>query len=143
MKNYFKGKISFAEIDEKGNNKKISEEYLINAFSYTEAETLIAIKAESECYGELSSTTITKNNTDEVLFSGDLEAPKWYKAVVKYSDIDEEGEKHNYALNVMVYASDIDSAIAYMRYTFYEIGHTIVAVSETKIVGIINNEKED
>jgi hypothetical protein len=142
MKNYFKGKISFAEIDEKGNSQKITEEFLINAFSYTEAETLIAIKAESECYGELSSTTITKNNTDEILFSGDLEAPKWYKVVVKYSDIDEKGKQNNYAINVMVYAADIDSAIAYMRFAYYEIGHTITSVSETKIVGIINY-KED
>ena len=70
--------------------KKVSETYLLDAVSFTEAETRIYKELVSMVSGEFSVTRISRTKLAEIIpsESGD----RWYKAKVTFITFD-EGER--------------------------------------------------
>ena len=99
--NWFECKVKYVKIDEvSGKEKKVSEPYLVDAVSFTEAEARIHKELEQRIGGEFNVTNISKSNVTELYpnENGD----RWYKAKVSFVDVDEASGKEKKANNYML-----------------------------------------
>ncbi|WP_289054595.1 DUF4494 domain-containing protein [Carboxylicivirga marina] len=110
MQNLFECKVKYEKIDEQsGKEKKVSETYLIDAVSFTEAESRIYKEMESMIRGEFIVTNIRKANYTEIFENeeGDI----WYKSKISFASVDEKSGKEKKVSNqILVLASDMKDA---------------------------------
>lgn len=91
MKVWYSCKVKSNKEGDDGMLKQVTEAYLVDAVSYTDAESRIYEAMEVNIAGEFSVTNITKTNISEVVNHED--ADYWYKSKVTYSTIDGDSEK--------------------------------------------------
>jgi hypothetical protein len=110
MSNWFEIKVKYVKIDEKsGLEKKVTEPYLLDAVSFTEAESRIHKELEQMIRGDFQVTNIRKANyTDIFPFDN---ADRWYKCKVNYVSVDEEaGKEKKISSQMLVMGSDLKEA---------------------------------
>jgi len=73
--------------------KRVTEQYVVDALSFTEAESRIMEDMSSYISGEFEVCEIDRAVFKEIFFSDDDMADKWYKAKLKFITIDEKTEK--------------------------------------------------
>lgn len=125
--------------------KKVTELYIVDALSFTEAESRI-IK-EMSCYvsGEFDVVSEKITNYSQLVKSDNAQADKWYKVKINYIQTDEKtGKEKKTATYLLVQAKDIDDA---RRMTNKYMEGTVVdwdceAVSETKIMDVFLYEAD-
>ena len=119
--------------------KKVTEQYIVDAMSFTEAEQRIT--KEMGCYinGDFEVVTEKITNYSEVIPSDNAEADRWYKVKINIVTIDErtDKEKKN-AVYYLIQAKDIDDARR-MTNKFMEgsvLDWDCEAVQETKVMDV-------
>jgi hypothetical protein len=144
MSNWFECKVRYQKIDEQGKVKNVSEPYLVDAVSFTEAEGRINQEMEPYISGEFSVTNIKLANYAELLpgEGGD----RWYKCKVSYIAIDEErGLERKSNSYILVRASDLKQAYDLleesMRGTVSD--YEISAIQESPILDVFPYETRD
>ncbi len=90
MPEWFQTKVKFLKQMDNGLIKRVSETYLVDAMSFTEAEARILMEVQDD-QREVTMMSMSKSNIKEVVFYGDTEL--WHKAKVTYLVADEETEK--------------------------------------------------
>ena len=91
MAKWYLGKITYQKEDESGSLKTVSEQYLLDAVSYTEAETrLFEVVASNTPDFQLKSLVPKKI---QEIFKQENGAETWYKAKVQYITFDEKTQK--------------------------------------------------
>ena len=112
MHNYFLAKIRYEKIMENGLNKKVSETYLVDALSFTEAEARIIEEITPFITGEFQVSDIKRANYSELFMSDEESADKWYDARLAFITLDERSgkEKRSYN-NILVQAADLNDAL--------------------------------
>jgi hypothetical protein len=106
---WFSIKVKFSRPDEDGIETKVTEEYLIDAYSYTEAETRMYQIIADDLGTAAEVSTISRNNFAEVLRFA--EGDPWWKAKVTLISFDEESGKEKQSnQSLLVQASDIKDA---------------------------------
>lgn len=110
MQSLFECKVRYQKIDEvSGKEKKVTETYLFDAISFTEAESRIYKEMEVLISGEFSVTNIRKANYAEIFPSED--GDRWYKCKVSFMSIDEEKQKEKkISQQLLVFAWDVKDA---------------------------------
>ena len=108
MRNWFNCKVKYTkEVD--GKLKKVTEQYLVDALSFTEAEARMHEQLEQMVRGEYTITNISKQNIADIFHYQD--AVDWFKAKVKYITYDEESGKEKMTTHYMlVTANDVRDA---------------------------------
>lgn len=107
MHNWFKCTVSYETDAENGMKKKVKEEYLVDAFSYTECEARIIEEMKPFISGEFS-VDIKRFRIAE-LFA--MDGDRFYKVTADYITIDEKsGNEKRKAFNYIVRAYDLDHA---------------------------------
>ena len=91
--NWFISKIRYEKTMEDGLQKRVTEQYVVDALSFTEAEARIIEEMSSYISGEFEVWEIDRAVFKEIFFSDDDMADKWYKAKLKFITIDEKTEK--------------------------------------------------
>ena len=88
MNTWFECKVKYQKITSDGKEKMVSEPYLIDAVSFTEAESRIHKELEPYISGEFFVTNIKIANFSELVHneSGD----RWFKCKVSFISLDEE-----------------------------------------------------
>lgn len=120
-----------------GKLKKVTEAYLVDALSYTEAEARIIKEQCQYIGGEYQITNIKRAKYAE-LFPSQLDSDdRWYNCKIHIMLLDEaKGVEKKVAQMLLVQASSVESAIKYlnegMKGTLSD--YVIVAVSESPIV---------
>lgn len=111
MKKWFLAKIRYEKTDEKGMTRKVTESYLVDALSFTEAEARIIDNVKDFITGEFNVTALKWESISE-LFASDKECDdKWYKIKVAFITLDEKSGKERKTYTYMlVQSSDTDSA---------------------------------
>lgn len=105
MPEWFQTKVKFLRQMDNGLIKRISEQYLVDAMSFTEAESRITMEL-ADNQREVTMVAITKSNIREVVFYGDTDL--WFKAKVTYSVADEDTEKEKKVTTyLLVNANDV------------------------------------
>ena len=109
MNTWFECKAKYVKIDENGREKKVNEAYLLDAVSFSEAESRIYKELETMVSGEFTVTKIAKTNVAEIIPSED--GDRWFKAKVSFITIDEEkGKEKRTAQYVLVLAKTVRDA---------------------------------
>lgn len=109
MQTWFNCKVKYVKVDENGKEKKVTEPYLIDAVSFSEAEARIHKLLEPYMSGGMEIATLSRANIAEV-FDFDDDGI-WYKCKVTFLDIDADTEKKKKMVNhILVRASDVKNA---------------------------------
>ena len=143
---WFQCSIRYDKTMETGLLKKVTETYLVEALSYTEAERRFIEEMTRYVSGEFVVSDIKRAHLAEIFESIDAAADRWYKAKIAYITIDEKtgGEKLT-AQTLLVQAADFRSAIEAldkgMRGTLGD--WIILSVAETKILDIFHYEQKE
>jgi len=97
---------------ENGMAKKITEPYLVDALSFTEAEKRIIEEMSYFISGEFTVTDIKRANYSELFTTEDEEADRWFKCKVTFITLDEKsGAEKKTSTQMLVQASDLRDAV--------------------------------
>jgi hypothetical protein len=102
---WFECKVRYIKVDEKsGKEKKITEPYLVDAVSFTEAESRIHEEMETMIRGDFQVTNIRKADYSDLFpnSAGD----RWYKCKVSHLSIDEKAGKEKKVSSQMLVMAD-------------------------------------
>lgn len=107
--NWFEAKIRYEKTMENGMIKKVTEPYLVDALSFTEAEARIIKEITPFISGEFTVAAIKRENISEVFEYPD--GDKWYKCKVMFITIDERSAAEKKTASYMlVNANDLKTA---------------------------------
>ncbi len=109
MQTWFVCKVRYLKIYQGGHERKVNDNYLLDAVSYTDAESRIIKQMNEITSGEVEVMNIKKSNITEVL-SADGEW--YYKAKISLITIDEEAGREKKVSNyILILAKDINDAL--------------------------------
>ena len=109
---WFECKIRYEKTMEDGMQKKVTEAYVVDALSFSEAEERIIEEMSSYISGEFTVTDIKKAPYGEIFFSDQELADSWYKAKLQFITIDEKTEKEKRTtVNYLVQAGSFNGAV--------------------------------
>lgn len=111
MHNWMECKIRYEKVMENGMNKKVTEPYLVDALSFTEAEARIIEEMTPYITGEFTVADIKRTNYSELFPSDNPEDDRWYKCKLVYITLDDKsGAEKRTSTHILVEAADVDSA---------------------------------
>ena len=147
---WFECKIKYQKQQEDGTQKKVTEQYAVNALSFTEAEKRIMEEMSSYISGAFKVSDIKKARYKEVVFDDADSSDKWYKVKVQYITLDERTAKEKlsnvyYLVNASTSKVALNNTIEYLGQGMAD--YKIASVVETKIFDVYeygaNNNKEE
>ena len=143
---WFECKIRYEKTMEDGLPKKVSEVYVVDALSFSEAEERIIEEMSSYISGEIEIVDVKIAPYREVFFADDNLADQWFKAKLSFITIDERTDKEKRtSMMYLVNAGNISSAInnidKVMSGTM--IDYVTTSISATKIFDVFEYKKKD
>lgn len=109
MATWYLAKIGFVQQDERGQNRKVTQQYLFDAVSYTDAEA----RAYAYCAEELQEfkiESIRKQAFNEVFFI-ENNGEKWLRAKASYIIFEEKTQREKKVpFNFLMNANDVKEA---------------------------------
>lgn len=114
MSNWFECKVSYEKMLENGMQKKVTEPYLVDALSFTEAEARIIEELKPFISGEFVIADIKRARLSELFFfeAGD----RFFRAKVQFITLDEKsGSEKKTSVNMLAQASDIEEALKVVK----------------------------
>jgi hypothetical protein len=122
---------------ENGLVKKVTEQYLVDALSFTEAEARITKEMEPYISGEFTVSVINRYPLSELFLGGD--GDRYYKSKLAFITLDERtGKDRRTNFNALSQASDIQQAkdiiVDGMKGSLSD--YEIVEVKETQILDV-------
>ena len=143
---WFECKIAYEKVMEDGLQKKVNENYVVDALSFTEAEKRIMEEMSSYISGEFTIKDIKIAPYKEIFFSDDELADRWYKAKLQFITIDEKTEKEKRsAVNYLVQAGTLKGAVGNIESVMGTtmIDYVIASVAETKLMDVFEYGKQE
>lgn len=146
MHSWFECKVSFEKVLENGMQKKVTEPYLVDALSFTEAEARIIEEIRPFISGEFTVTDIKRARLSELFFNEN--GDRFYKIKVYFITLDEKsGAEKKTAAQMLAQACTLKEAIAVleegMKGTMAD--YTIASVTETMLMDVfpfsLNDDK--
>jgi len=144
MHTWFECKIRYEKVMENGMNKKVTEPYLVDALSFTEAEARIIEEISPFISGEFTVADIKRANYSE-LFE-DETGDRWFKCKLQFVTLDEKsGAEKKTSTNVLVQAGDLREAVKNLDNGMKETmaDYVIASVVETAIMDVYPYSSED
>lgn len=140
MSNWFLAGIRFDKTLEDGSQKKVTESYLVDALSFTEAEARITDEMRPLISGEFKVESLKRAKLSEAFFG---EGDKYYKVKVSYITLDaQSGREKKTPAYMLVQASTIDEAKSRfaegMKGTMAD--YVVESITETKVVDVFPYE---
>ena len=146
MHRWFECKVSFEKVLENGMQKKVTEPYLVDALSFTEAEARIIEEIRPFISGEFTVTDIKRARLSELFFNEN--GDRFYKIKVYFITLDEKsGAEKKTAAQMLAQACTLKEAISVleegMKGTMAD--YTIASVTETMLMDVfpfsVNDDK--
>ena len=107
MHNWFECKIKYDKTLENGLTMPVTEPYLVDALSFTEAEARIIEELTPYLSGEFTVSDIKRAKYFELFLAEDTSADRWFKCKLTFITLDEKsGAEKKTSTNVLVQASD-------------------------------------
>lgn len=142
---WFICKIKYEKTTEDGTQKKVTEQHIVDALSFSEAEAKITEEMSSYISGQFEVADLAIAPFKEIFFTDNNSDDKWYKAKLQFITIDEKTEKEKRSSVIyLVQASSINGAIKNIDEVM---GGTMVdyvscAVQETQILEVFEHKAE-
>ncbi|EPR71021.1 DUF4494 domain-containing protein [Cyclobacterium qasimii] len=144
MRTWFLCKVKYAKENEEGLLKNVSEQYLVDAVSFTEAEARIYDMLGSVIRGDFQVTSISKSNIVDVFFFEDVDV--WHKCKITYIIADaDSGKEKKVTQYMLVTAHNVKEAYEriYESLNNMLVSFNVPDISESQIVEIFPYEKDD
>ena len=137
MNNYFEVTVKFEKTSEEGKIKKVTERYLVDALTFSEAEARIIKEMKPFISGEFEVANINPQKYSELFWNEKCD--KWFKTKVNFIVLDEEkGVEKKVANYMLVQANDLKEArellVEGMKGS--QADWEIASISETKIIDV-------
>ncbi len=137
MANWFECKVRYDKLQENGAVKKVTEPYLVDALSFTEAEARIIDEQTPYISGEFSVSAVKRTKIAEIFWNE--EGDKWYLVKVAFITIDERsGVEKRSTSQILVQAKDfknaLDTFLEGMKGTMADF--EIVGINETPLIDV-------
>lgn len=142
---WFETKVQYGKVQEDGTQKKVTEQYVVDALSFTEAESRIIEEMKPYVTVDYKIKNITPANYHEVFFSDDSQDDKWYKAKLAFITIDEKTEKEKRSIvHYLVQARSTDTAQKAINDIMGKamIDYEVASISETKILDVFEHHEK-
>lgn len=136
MKTWFLCTVRYQKQDEQGAVQKVSEAYLVDAVSFSEAEERIYEEVGNFVKGDFIVSNISKSNFTEIFFYEDAET--WYKSKMTYM-MEEEGKKPKKISNyILVTAHDIKEAFERIEEQLktFLVPYSLVSIVESSLLEV-------
>lgn len=144
MRIWFLCKVKYAKENEQGLLKNVSEQYLVDAVSFTEAEARIYDMLGSTIRGDFQVTNISKSNFVDVFPYDDIDI--WHKCKITYVVADaDSGKEKKVTQYMLVTAHDVKEAYERIHESLNNMLVTfrVPDVNESPIVEVFPYEHED
>lgn len=134
---WFEVCVRHSQAQEDGTEKNVTEKYIVNALSFTEAEA-IAIQHQSEYSTDFAITSESQTSYNELILSNE-EDTTFFKAKIAFITINEKtGKEKATKIQYLVEASTISEALRNINEALKgTMDYRVCSVAETKIVEII------
>ncbi len=134
---WYECKVKYRKTQESGEQKVVTETYLLDAISYTEAETRINEEMQTYTSEEFKITNIKVANYSEI--HPVENSDRWYKSKVSLIAFDEEsGKERKSNIYLLVQGNDLkeafDNTNAAMKGTLGD--YTIPAIAESPVMDV-------
>lgn len=137
--NWFEAKVKYVKVTDEGKEKKVTETYLFDAVSYTEAESRTLESLREMVQGDFYIAGLKKSNITELVESNDGTDDKWYKAKVAIIDADQlTGKEKRANQYFLVAGATIEAALANLQKSLstYVVPWDIASLAETTIMDV-------
>lgn len=139
MNEFFECKVRYDKTMENGLIKAVTESYLVDALSFTEAEKRFIEEIKPFISGDFVVQDIKRAKIAELVESIDTTDDRWYKAKVCFITLDEKsGAEKRVAQTQYIQAKDFATALANLQKNMENtMGEWVVAsMQETAIVDV-------
>lgn len=137
MAQWIEVKVRYEKLTEKGVTIKVTEPFLVDALSCTEAEARIVKEVSPYVSGDLNVLSVNKTKISEVFWNAD--GDRFYKVKVNYITIDEKtGAEKRSGTYILVQASNFAEAFSNFNKGMQGsmADYEIESIAETKIVDV-------
>lgn len=145
MHTWFECKVRYIKIDETtGKEKKVNEPYLVDAVSFTEAESRIHKELEQMIRGEFHVTNIRKADYTDIFPFDD--ADRWYKCKVGYVSIDEAaGKEKKITSQMLVMGNNLKEAYDNLLSSLsgMTVDFDVIGINESPIMDVFPYFKDE
>lgn len=138
---WFECKVRLTKTDQNGKERTVTESYLLDAVTFTDAEARIILKMQQLTKGEFSVTDIRKSRISDV-FTYD-KGEWWFRAAINLVSIDEEaGKEKKIKAFYLINADDLKEAVQRLdeSLSFLVIPYFISSLSVSMIADIFPYE---
>ena len=138
MNTWFTVKVKYTKQLEDGRLKRVTEPYLVDAVSFTDAEARIYEEIGSSVQGEFSITGISKTDFADIFYYEDAE--DWYKCKLTYISVDaDSGKEKKVSHNYLVTAHNLKQAYERIQESMSEmlVSYEVPAIMLTPIVEVL------
>lgn len=137
MHNWFEVKATYEKMLENGMQKKVTEPYLVDALSFTEAEARAIEELKPYIGGEFTITAVGRKKITELFFNDN--GDRFFIAKISFISLDEKsGSEKTTKVQMLAQANDIDEALAVvkkgMEGTLAD--YKIIGLNETAIMDV-------
>ena len=137
MSNWFECKVRYDKLQENGSVKKVTEPYLVDALSITEAVARITEEMAPFISGDYSVSSAKSTKIAEIFW--DDSADKWYLVKVAFITIDEKTAAEKKSVSQILVAGSsfkgaFDNFMENMKSTMTDF--EIVSISETPYMDV-------
>lgn len=140
---WYEVSIKYDKLQDDGTQKPVSEQYVLDAFSFTEAEASITEEMSAYIRGDFKISSIKPSTFREIFFSDMNNDDHWFKAKLQFITIDEKTDKEKRsAVNYLVQAHTLPQAVKYIEEVMGStmIDYVISNISETKILDVFEHD---
>lgn len=139
MEKWFLSSLKYEKVMENGKERKVTEKYLIDALSVTEAEARLIEEMSPFISGDFSIKAVVDTKYAEVVPSDNEADDTWFKCKLGYITLDEKtGAEKTTTTNMLVQAADLRQAVKnldeHMKGTMAD--YRIESVSDSKIMDV-------
>lgn len=137
MSIWFECKVRYDKTMENGMNKKVNEPYLVDALSFTEAESRIIEEIRPFISGDFTVSAIKSTKITEIFW--DDSADKWYLVKVNFITIDEKTAAEKKTSSFILVAANnfreaLDNFLEGMKGTLGD--YEIASIAETPLMDV-------
>lgn len=142
---WFETRIRYDKTMEDGRNKKVTEQYVVEALSFSEAERRITEEMSHYVSGEFGVKAIKLAAYNETFFSDIDTDDKWFKAKLAFITLDEKTDKEKRTpVTYLVQAASLDKARAYVNEVMEKtlIDYDVISISETHFIDVFEHNNQ-
>ncbi|MCI6161781.1 MAG: DUF4494 domain-containing protein [Prevotellaceae bacterium] len=142
---WFETSIKYTKIGEDGQDKDVTEIYVVDALSFTEAENRITEEVSLFTRGDFDVKKISKASYKEIFFSEKDSDDRWYKAKLVFITINEKtGKEEQSSCVYLVQAASFHAALKNVDSVMSQgmQDYEIHSITETKIIDVYEYKKK-